>query len=332
MRAWTVPALSGLLLATTAIATNVGSVSIPLLDVASLTRTQESVLLAIRLPRIALAILVGAGLGISGAAMQALFRNPLVEPGLLGVSSGAALFAVAAIVAGGQLVHGLPSAVSPWLLPLAAFGGGLAAMLLVKRIATVDGRSAGALLLLAGIAVNALASALTGFFTFGANDAQLRTITFWTLGSLGGATWRTVAAASAFIAAPLLFLVLRAGRALNALLLGEAEAGHLGVDVERTRVAIVVLVAMAVGASVALTGVIAFLGLIVPQLLRLVVGSDNRVILPASALLGASVLLAADAIARVAVAPAELPIGIVTAAVGAPFFVALLVRERRRLA
>lgn len=331
-RAWALPALAALLCLTTAVTATVGSVPIPLAAIGSLDKTQASVLFAIRLPRIVLGLAVGAGLGISGAAMQALFRNPLVEPGLLGVSSGAAVFAVAAIVLGHELGDLLPAGSTPWLLPIASFGGALGAMSLVKRIATVDGRSAGALLLLAGIAVNALASAFTGYFTFIANDAQVRTITFWTLGSLGGATWRTAFAALAFAILPISFLALRVGRTLNALLLGEAEAGHVGIDVERARMKVIALVALVVGASVALTGVIAFLGLVVPQLLRLVVGADNRVVLPGSALLGASVLLSADAAARTVVAPAELPLGIVTAAVGAPFFIALLLRERRRLA
>jgi iron complex transport system permease protein len=183
-------------------------------------------------------------------------------------------------------------------------------------------------MLLAGIALNAFMGAGTGLLTFVANDAQLRNITFWSLGSLGGATWRTVAVAGPFVATAVLLLP-RLSRALNALALGEAEAGHLGVDVERTRRTIVVLSALGVGSAVALAGVIGFIGLVVPHLLRLLVGPDHRVVVPGAALLGASLLLGADLVARTLVAPAELPIGIVTAVLGAPFFLWLLLRDRR---
>ncbi len=188
-----------------------------------------------------------------------------------------------------------------------------------------------ATLLLAGIAVNALAGSLTGLLIYAANDAQLRTITFWSLGSLGGATWRAVGATGAFVGLPLLVL-LGYGRSLNALLLGEAEALHLGIDVERAKRTVVVLVALIVGSSVAVAGVLGFVGLVVPHLLRLALGPDHRQLLPGSALLGASLLLGADAAARTLVSPAELPLGIVTASLGTPFFLALLLRERRRLA
>jgi iron complex transport system permease protein len=288
------------------------------------------VLLSVRLPRVALATLVGAALGISGAAMQGLFRNPLVEPGLLGVSSGAAFGAVAAIVLGASL-GGLPAALGPWLLPVAGFAAGLVTVLAATTIARSEGRSSVATLLLAGIALNALAGALTGLCMYLASDAQLRTITFWLLGSLGGASWTSAAALALFLA-PALLLLPRFARALNALALGETEASHLGYDVERTRRGVVLLVALSVGAAVALTGVIGFVGLVVPHLVRLAFGADHRVLLPGSALLGAILLLAADALARTAVAPAELPIGILTAATGTPFFLALLVRQRGRFA
>jgi iron complex transport system permease protein len=343
-RAWTIPALAVLLIAVVVASCLVGSVSISLAEIGTLvlqkvglttssasTDNHAEVLFTIRLPRVLLGVLVGAGLGLSGASMQGIFRNPLVDPGLLGISTGAALGAVASIVLGAKLAHGIPPSVTPFMLPAAAFGGALTAMLAVERISRVGGRMVIATLLLAGIAVNALASALTGFFMYVSSDAQLRTITFWSLGSLGGATTRTNVATTVFLGVPLLLLV-RYGRALNALLLGEAEAGHLGIDVERTKRTMIVLVALIVGAAVAVSGVLSFIGLVVPHLLRLAVGPDNRHLLPASALLGASLLLGADAIARTVVTPAELPLGIVTASLGTPFFIALLLRERRRLA
>ncbi len=342
-RAWLVPALAALLLVIVVISLLVGSVAISFADVGRLVLERvglatapasdghlAEVLFSIRLPRVLLGALVGAGLGLSGASMQGIFRNPLVDPGLLGVSTGAALGAVASIVLGEKLAHGLPPAVTPYILPVAAFTGALAAMMAVERISRVNGRIAVATLLLAGIAVNALASAVTGLFMYVSNDAQLRTLTFWTLGSLAGATPRTVAATAVFVGVPLLLLV-RFGRPLNALLLGEAEAGHLGVDVERTKRVMVVLVTIIVGSAVAVSGILGFVGLVVPHLLRLAVGPDHRQLLPGSALLGASLLLGADAIARTVVSPAELPLGIVTASLGTPFFLALLLRERRRI-
>jgi iron complex transport system permease protein len=288
---------------------------------------QEMVLTAIRLPRVLLGIQIGAALAVSGAAMQGLFRNPLADPGLIGIGSGAALAAVAVIVLGLTLFKDAFAAFGTFTLPAAAFIGSAVATFIVHRMSSVSGRTIVSTMLLAGIALNALMGAGTGLLTFVANDAQLRNITFWSLGSLGGATWRTVAAAAPFIAAAVFFLP-RLSRALNALALGEAEAGHLGVNVERSKRLVVILAALGVGAAVALAGVIGFIGLIVPHLLRLVVGPDHRVVLPGSALLGASLLLSADLVARTLVAPAELPIGIVTAVLGAPFFLWLLVRDR----
>ncbi len=294
------------------------------------TQQQALVLLYIRLPRVLMALLAGGALGVSGAALQGLFRNPLADPGLVGVSGGAALAAVMALVLGPAVLGEVWTALQPGGLALAAFAGGMAATLAVYRIATREGRTGVATLLLAGIAVGATAGAGTGLMLFLADDQQLRDITFWSLGSLGGATWHNLP-----IAAPLFLIafvgLLRLSRPLNALLLGEAEAFHLGVNVERAKRQAVVLTALGVGAAVAVCGVIGFVGLVVPHLVRLVAGPDHRVLLPASALLGALLLLLADVFARTIAAPAELPVGIVTAAVGAPFFLWLLVRERGRL-
>lgn len=291
---------------------------------------QSSVLLAIRLPRTLLGLLIGAGLATAGVLMQGLFRNPLADPGLIGISSGAALAAVTVIVLGATWLNGLAQALGIFTLPVAAFGGGLLATFLIYRLSNWGGRTSVATLLLAGIALNALAGAGTGLLTFLATDEQLRSITFWSLGSLGGATWRSVAAA-----APLLLLALllapRLAQPLNLLLLGEAEARHLGVQLERTKRLVVALVALSVGAAVAVAGIIGFIGLVVPHLLRLAIGPDHRTLLPGAALLGAALLLGADLLARTIVVPAELPIGIVTALLGAPFFLWLLLRDRARL-
>ena len=288
----------------------------------------EAIVLSIRLPRVLLGMLIGGGLAVSGAVMQGLFRNPLADPGLVGVSSGAAVAAVATIVLGTTALDFATRALGPFVLSIAAFAGAAATTLLVYRLALVHGSVSVSTMLLAGIAVNAVAGAVTGVFTFVADDAQLRSLTFWSLGSLGGSTWTAVAAAAPLIGLATLSM-LRYARPLNALLLGEAEAGHLGFDVERLKRSTIVLVALAVGAAVAVAGIIGFVGLVVPHLLRLALGPDHRYLLPGAALLGASLLLAADLLARTLVAPAELPIGIVTAILGGPFFIYLVRRNRQ---
>mgnify|MGYP001288326601 CR=1 FL=1 len=288
----------------------------------------EAIVISIRLPRILLGMWIGGGLAISGAAMQGLFRNPLADPGLIGVSSGAAVAAVAFIVLGSTVLDFFTQLLGPFALSLAAFSGGAFTTFLVYSLSLVHGRVAMSTMLLAGIAINAVAGAITGVFTFVADDAQLRSLTFWSLGSLGGATWPGVAATVPVIALSTL-AILRYTRPLNALLLGEEEAGHLGYRVEFLKRSLVLLVALTVGAAVAVAGIIGFVGLVVPHLLRLTLGPDHRFLLPGSALLGASLLLSADLIARIVVAPAELPIGIVTAIIGGPFFMYLLQRGRR---
>lgn len=292
------------------------------------TAQQEATLIDIRLPRVLLGLLVGAGLGVSGAAMQGLFRNPLADPSLIGISSGAALAATLVIIIGDVVWLHAPPLVQLCALPLAAFAGGLLTTVLVYRLATIAGQTVVATLLLAGVAINALAQSFSGLLVFYATDTQIRSITFWKLGSLGGATWSSVAVAAPLILAPVIVFP-RLARGLNALLLGEAEAGHLGVDIERVKRAAILLAALTVGAAVAVTGIIAFVGLVVPHLLRLVMGPDHRRLLPGAALLGASLLLGADLVARTVVAPAELPIGVLTALIGAPFFLWLLLRDRK---
>ena len=281
----------------------------------------------IRLPRIVLGMLIGAALAVSGAVLQGLFRNPLADPGLIGVSSGASLGAVAIIVLGTSTLAPLTALFGTMALPLAAFCGGLAVTMLLYRVATRHGRTSVATMLLAGIALAALAMALTGILVFVADDRQLRDLTFWQLGSLAGATWPKIGAVGPVIALALAATPFLA-RGLNAMALGEATAGHLGIPVQRLKYVAIVSVSAAVGASVAVSGGIGFVGIVVPHLLRLLIGPDNRYLIPASALLGAALLLLADAVARTIVAPAELPIGIVTALAGAPFFLWILLRRR----
>ncbi|TLX57696.1 iron ABC transporter permease [Stutzerimonas nosocomialis] len=286
----------------------------------------ELILGQIRLPRTLLGLAVGAVLALTGVAMQGLFRNPLADPGLIGVSSGAALGAAVAIVFGSAL-GGLPVAFEPYLLSASAFAGGLVVTATVYRLGRREGQTSVATMLLAGIALTALAGAAIGLFTYLADDATLRTLTFWNLGSLNGASYARLWPLLLIAAAVALWLPRRAA-ALNALLLGESEARHLGFSVERLKRELVFLTALGVGAAVAAAGLIGFIGLVVPHLIRLLSGPDHRVLLPAAALAGASLLLFADLLARLLLAPAELPIGIVTALLGAPFFLFLLVRGR----
>ncbi|MBX6425791.1 MAG: iron chelate uptake ABC transporter family permease subunit [Variibacter sp.] len=294
---------------------------------AGLLARDRLILGAIRLPRIALAIAVGGLLGVAGVVMQGLFRNPLADPGLVGVSGGAALAAAATIVVGDRLAadHGL--ALPLGFLPLAAFAGALATTSLLYRIATRDGRTSIATFLLAGLAIGALAMAGVGLLVFLADDRELRDLQFWMLGSLGGATWGKVLALAPVLAGLVAAMPLLS-RGLDRLALGEAEAFHMGVAIERLKRWAVVLVAAAAGAAVALSGVIGFVGIVVPHLLRLAIGPGHRLLLPSALLLGGALLLVADTVARVVAAPAELPIGILTALVGAPFFLALLLRQR----
>ncbi len=288
-----------------------------------LDSTTAAVLYAIRAPRVLAAFAVGAALAAGGAAMQSLFRNPLADPGLLGVSSGAALAAVSVIVLGEKVMHIVPTGLRPWLLPIAAFLGGLAATVVVYRIANRSGVALVGTLLLAGIAINALTSAGIGMLVFIADDQQLRTLIFWTMGGFGAVTWTAILPAVLVLAISVPTL-LPAAHLLDALALGEREAGHVGVDVERLKRRLVAQIALAVGAGVAISGVVGFVGLIAPHIVRLMLGPAHRTLLPAAALFGGAFLVLADALARVLVAPAEMPIGVLTALVGGPFFLWLL--------
>lgn len=281
------------------------------------------ILEAVRLPRTGLGLMIGASLAVSGAMMQGLFRNPLADPGLVGITSGAALFAVAALALGGSLLAPLSVVFGVHFLPLMAFMGGLLNTMLLYMIATRNGTTSTSVLILAGIALAALSAALMGLMIFMADDRALRDITFWSLGSLGGATplkiWTTL---------PFFLVIIVSmpfvSRGLDALILGDAAAFHMGIPVQRLKRLVIVAVAAACGASVAAAGSIGFVGIVVPHLLRLVIGSSHRFLLPASAIGGAGLLLLADSFARTVAAPAELPIGVVTALIGAPVFLFLL--------
>ncbi|MBR9843103.1 MAG: iron ABC transporter permease [Rhodobacteraceae bacterium] len=301
-----------------------------LLDLAmgrDLSLRDRVVLWDIRAPRTFMGILVGAALAMSGAVMQGLFRNPLADPGIVGVSSGAGLGAIMAIVLGGLLPAAITNQIGFYLVPLAAFFGGWASTMLLYRVSTRKGRTSVATMLLAGIALGALTGALSGILVYIADDAQLRDLTFWGMGSLAGATW-----AKLFAAAPLMFLSMAVApflaRSLNGLALGEAAASHIGIPVQRMKNIAILTVAGATGAAVAVSGGIGFVGIVVPHLLRLMVGPDHRYLLINSGLLGAALLLMADVVSRTIIAPAELPIGIVTAVLGGPFFLWILLRQR----
>lgn len=285
------------------------------------TRQEESVVWAIRIPRTLLGAVIGMGLAVSGAAMQGVFRNPLADPGLIGVSSGAALGAVTAIILNITL-FGI------WTLPIFAFIFGWVVTLAVYALARHDGRTEIVTLLLAGVAINAIAGAATGLLISVANDQELRSVTFWTLGSLGGTQWEHVG---------IVGLVTLAGvaitypqrMALNLFVLGEREARHLGVRVETVRLVLILTTAAMTGTAVAFAGAIGFVGLVVPHLIRLWLGPDHRRLIPLSALAGATLLLIADLVSRTLAAPTEFPIGVTMSIVGGPFFLWLILRTRR---
>jgi iron complex transport system permease protein len=330
-------ALCVFLIACALVAVTIGAAGIPLyrlveaLDPShandAVTARDRLVLWSIRLPRIVLAMIVGALLAAAGAMMQGLFRNPLADPALVGVSSGGALAAATVIVVGDTFLVASVASVSFPVLPAASFAGALVTALILSRLATNDGRTSVTLFLLCGLAVAALANAGIGFLVFMSDDSQLRDITFWLLGSLTGATWHKV-----FVTAPFLLAMLAAlpfvTRGLDLIILGEREAFHAGVSVERLKRIALCVMAAAVGATVAVGGVIGFVGIVVPHLLRIAIGPSHRLLLPASMLLGAGFMVLADTAARTMAAPAELPIGIVTAVIGSPFFVYILLRQR----
>ncbi|MCX4753673.1 iron ABC transporter permease [Kitasatospora purpeofusca] len=316
------------------LAAGIGAYRIPLGDILAsfghrlglggheLDRVPESVLWNVRLPRVVLALLVGGSLGCAGAVMQGVFGNPLAEPAVIGVSSGGAVGAVGCIVLG-------LDALGTWTVTASAFVTGLLTVFAVYAMSRSGGRSEVVTLILTGVAVNAFCGALIGLFLFTADTAAISQVTFWQLGSLSQATWGKVLGVLPFALVGLA-VAPRYARSLDLLALGERPARHLGVDVERMRLVLITVVALLTAAAVAVSGIIGFVGLVVPHLLRMLAGPGHRFLLPASALAGALVLVAADLAARTLAEPAELPLGVLTALIGSPFFFWLLRRTRTK--
>lgn len=283
---------------------------------------EQVVVLELRLPRLMLTIFVGAILAQCGAVMQGVFRNPLADPGIIGVSSGAAVGAILAIVI-------FPDAWGSWTVPVSAFAMGLATTALVYGLAQSNQGTSVLILLLAGVAVAAFSGAAIGFLSYFADDQSLRELSVWQMGSLAGAGQTNLWLASLTMLA-LAFAFQRRASALNALLLGESEARHLGIPVERMKLELIILTAVGVGVTVACAGIIGFIGLVVPHLVRMTTGPNHRHLLPLAALMGALLLMMADLVARTLVKPAELPVGLLTALLGAPFFLVLLIQQRKQ--
>ncbi|EGQ8296489.1 iron chelate uptake ABC transporter family permease subunit [Vibrio parahaemolyticus] len=284
----------------------------------------------IRLPRTILCMFIGAILAICGVVMQGLFRNPLAEPGIIGVSAGAALGGAFAIVVFAEFSQNHPQLMNLAALPLFAFLGGALTTVLVYWLGTNKFGTSVTIMLLAGVAISALSGAAIGFLNFSADDQMLRDLTLWSMGSLAGANWAGIGLSSVTLVV-LLFWFHKKAMSLNALLLGESEARHLGVPVQKLKRQLILLSAVGVGVTVSICGAIGFIGLVIPHLGRMLAGPDHRTLLPISALLGALLLACADMIARVLLAPAELPVGIVTALIGAPFFIYLLFQQRGKI-
>lgn len=287
-----------------------------------------SIVFNIRVPRALLAVLIGFALSISGASLQGICRNPLADPGLIGISSGAAAAAVTMIVFMNHI--NVPDIFRSYLLPFSAFIGAAITAFIIHRMAMVNGKVQIVTLLLAGIALNALFAAIIGLMSYLADDQSLRLITYWLMGSLASAHW-----SSLFFISPLLIIamvgILMKRNELNLMLLGEANAKFMGVEVEKVKKQLLILNALAVGVAVSVSGIIGFIGLVVPHILRITVGSDYSKLLMNSMLLGGSVLLIADLFARSVASPAEVPIGVITSLLGAPVFIVLLIKQKKKL-
>lgn len=308
----------------------IGAVPIPLFELLggarSLSPLEQMVLLELRLPRVLLAAAVGAALSMAGAVLQGLFRNPLAEPQLIGVSSGAALGAIAMIVLGSSLA--LPDYVKPYSVSLAAIIGALIVTSSLYLISSRRRAGDVTTMLLVGIAINAIAAVGIGLFTWIANDGELRSLTFWSLGSFGGAQWSTATPAIALVVLSM-WILYPTGASLDRLQLGELEAQRLGVSVQALKRRLVFASAIGVGAAVSVSGIIGFVGLVVPHIARMLVGMHHGKLLPASAVIGAALAIVADLGARTLVTPAEMPVGLLTSALGAPFFLWLVTRSRK---
>ena len=305
-----------------------GSYGLSIIDflLGKTSEIQNTVLTEIRLPRVILSGLAGASLGISGAALQGLFRNPLADPGLIGVSAGAALGATLMIVLGGDIFSQYSLGV--FFIPLAAIAGSSLVILMLYFMTKGFGYEGVTYMLLVGIAINAIAGVGIGILTYISSDSELRSLTFWTMGSFGGVTWPLLIPVILIIALAIIIMI-PYSRQLDLLQLGEPEAFRLGVDVQKLKYTIILTCAASVGASVALSGMIGFVGLIVPHLTRLLGGVNHNYVLPGSALMGAALMIIADLIARVIIQPAELPIGLITSAIGSPFFLWLIFKIKK---
>jgi len=339
LNTWLLPVALLILLATALLSVTQGPMRIPVKDaLAALLPFQQLdgpahyqlVVTGIRLPRTLLCIAVGAILAICGAVMQGLFRNPLADPGIIGVSSGSAAGAAIAIVLLSLLNLQLPELINTLAVPLFAFAGGFITTILVYRLGTSATGTSVVMMLLAGIAIGALSGAGVSLLTYLADEQMLRDLSLWQMGSLAGASWANIILSFVTLAI-LLVVFLAKAQALNALLLGEAEAGHLGIDVQRLKRQLIFFTALGVGIAVSVSGLIGFVGLVVPHLIRMSLGPNHQRLIPYSALLGAALLLLADLVSRIIISPAELPVGIVTALVGAPFFIFLLLQQRQRI-
>lgn len=300
------------------------------LENSDISISDKYVFLEIRLARIVMAILIGSALAVSGTIMQGIFKNPLATPDLIGITSGATLMAAITIVLGSYFNQFLPEFIQNSLLSIAAFVGALITTILVYRISITSGRTNVTIMLLSGVALSSLGFAIVGFMIYLSKEEQLRDLTFWTLGSLSAATWSKNAILFIVIVVAYFFLMNK-GKALNALMLGEKDAEHLGINVEGVKKQVVLLTALMVGICVAFSGTIGFVGLIVPYILRLVFKSNYQLILPLSAVVGAILLLLADTFSRVVVAPTEVPIGVLTAFLGAPIFIAILISYKKSM-
>lgn len=295
-----------------------------------LSLSDKYVVWDVRAARIIMAILIGSMLSVSGTSLQGLFKNPLATGDLIGLTSGATLLAAIAIVLGGHFKEYLPEAVQFSLVGIAAFIGSFLSMMLVYKISTSGGKTNVVMMLLTGVAITAIGFSITGFLIYISKDEQLRDLTFWNLGSLAAATW-TKNTILAVVMGLAYIILLPKGKALNAMMLGEKDAQHLGINVEKLKRQIIIIVALMVGSCVAFSGTIGFVGLIVPYILRLIFKSNYAFILPLSAVCGSILLLAADTFSRSIVEPSELPIGILTALMGGPIFIAILVKFKKSL-
>lgn len=284
----------------------------------------------VRLPRIFMAILSGAGLALAGTVLQGMFKNPLASPDLVGITAGSMLFAAITIVLGVHIKPYLSEVLHYSLLSIMSFIGAVCTMFFVYKMSTTDGKTNISVLLLSGVAITALSGAGTGLLIFLSQDEELRNLTFWTLGSLAGATWTKVIILGLVVGTSML-LLLNLGKSLNAMMLGERDANHLGISVERIKKRIIILSALIVGTIVAFTGTIGFVGLVVPYILRLLFKSNYHFILPLSIFAGGILLLLADGISRTLTPPTEVPIGIITAMMGAPVFIAILLKFKKNL-